>query len=325
MLLQPNRWTPPPSPARADRRTSERPLPELNVVDVAGHGPEDVLVLPDGSVLTGVDDGRLLRIDGGLVTEVAETGGRPLGLELLPDGRLLVCDARRGLLAVDLTTQDHEILVGEVEGRPMRFCNNAAVQSDGTIWFTDSSLKWGIDTWRADVLEHGATGRLLRRDPDGAVHVVLTGLAFANGVACAPDGSWVVVAETAGYSLLRVDPTTGTATPLQSNLPGFPDNISLGSDGLIWVALASPRQPPLDFLLPKAPWLRRLAWSLPDRMQPQPIDTVWVQAYRPDGVLVHDFQDTRTGLTMVTGVRERDGEVWLGSLTGTAIASFSLS
>ncbi len=32
---------------------------------------------------------------------LAETGGRPLGPELLPDGDLVVCDAERGLPRVD--------------------------------------------------------------------------------------------------------------------------------------------------------------------------------------------------------------------------------
>jgi len=325
MKIEPQRWTPPPMPERAGRRTSSTPLPPLTVVGIGGHGPEDVLVAPDGAVFAGVDDGRVLRIEGSQVTQVASTGGRPLGLEWLPDGALLVCDARRGLLRVDLGSGAVEELVTEVDGVPMRFCNNADVQDDGTIWFTDSTTKWDIDSWRGDLVEHGATGRLLRRDPDGTVHVIRTGLAFANGVACAPDGSWVAVAETAAYTLLRVDPATKDVTPLEANLPGFPDNISRGSDGLIWVALASSRQAPLDRLLPRAPWLRKLVWALPEKVQPQPLDTVWVQAYRPDGTLVHDLQDTRPGMTMVTGVREHDGTVWLGSLTGTTVACFSLT
>ncbi|WP_369255690.1 hypothetical protein [Streptomyces sp. R35] len=36
------------------------------------------------------------------VEVLAETGGRPLGLELLPDDGLLVCDARRALLRIAL-------------------------------------------------------------------------------------------------------------------------------------------------------------------------------------------------------------------------------
>lgn len=49
------------------------------------------------------------------------------------------------------------------------------------------------------------TGRLLRYDPaSGRTDVLADGLWFANGVALAPDGSYVVVAETMRARLLRV-------------------------------------------------------------------------------------------------------------------------
>ena len=322
--VQPQRWTPPSVPERARQRTSRLPLPDLTTVELPGTGPEDVLQGADGEVYTGLDDGRILRVVRGKATLVADTGGRPLGLEWLPDGRLLVCDAKAGLLRVDVDRGSVEVLVDLVAGTRMRFCNNAGVQSDGTVWFTDSSTKWTVDDWRGDLIEHGATGRLLRLDPDGSLHVVLEGLAFANGVACDPAGAWVAVAETAGYSVLRLDPSTGQTRPVEANLPGFPDNISLGSDGLIWVALASPRDPLLDRLLPRSPLLRKLVHATPEALQPKPKDTVWVQAYTPDGELVHDFQGRHPRMTLVTGVREQAGTVWLGSLQGTTIASFRL-
>src|SRR5438874_13784381 len=101
--IRPVVWQPPRAPDRARSRTGPVPLPPLRLIDVGGTGPEDVLVDRDGLVVTGVADGRLLRVrpETGLVEGIADTGGRPLGIELLPDGRLLVCDARRGLLAVD--------------------------------------------------------------------------------------------------------------------------------------------------------------------------------------------------------------------------------
>lgn len=60
-----------------------------------------------GRVPTGVADGRVLRLHhpddprAARVEVPAETGGRPLGPEFLPDGDLVVCDAERGLPRVD--------------------------------------------------------------------------------------------------------------------------------------------------------------------------------------------------------------------------------
>jgi sugar lactone lactonase YvrE len=316
--LDPAVWTPPPAPARSRATAGSRPLPPLRRYELPGTGPEDVLVAPDGAVLTGLSDGRILRVtpDGNQLDTVADTGGRPLGLEWLPDGTLLVCDARRGLLrvagaAVEVLTEGYT------------FCNNAAVGTDGTVYFTDSSTRFGIDHWRAELIEHSSTGRLLRRDVTGKVDVLLDGLSFANGVALTPDESSVLVAETGAYRVTRLwlnGPRAGNHEPFADNLPGFPDNISTGTDGTIWITQASPRDPVLDRLLPRPPALRRLAWSLPDRLQPQPRRTVWVLGYTPDGTLAYDLQGPGTHFHMVTGVREHDGHLWLGSLVDTAIA-----
>ena len=162
---------------------------------------------------------------------------------MAPDGGLLVCDARRGLLRADLATGVVTTLVSEVDGRPIGFCNNAAVAADGTIYFSDSSRRFGVDAWKADLLEHSGTGRLLRRGLAAEVTVLADGLQFANGVALAPDGSFVVVAETAAYRLSKVwitGPRAGEVEVFVDNLPGFPDNVSTGTDGLFWVAMGSP-------------------------------------------------------------------------------------
>ena len=178
--------------------------------------------------------------------------------------RRTVADLRRpsGLLAVDLAgTADGppaepadgrvEVLVTHADGRRVRLCNNAAVAPDGTIWFSDSSSRFDLEHWKGDLIEHSGTGRLLRRSPDGAVTTVAEGLQFANGVALAPDGSAVYVAETGSYCLTKIaltGPSAGLARPLSPALPGFPDNISTGTDGRIWVAIASPRNALLDRL-----------------------------------------------------------------------------
>jgi sugar lactone lactonase YvrE len=250
----------------------------------------------------------------GRVEAVADTGGRPLGIELLPGGRLLVCDARRGLLAVDPAGGAIEHLAGG-----MRFCNNAAVAADGTIYFSDSSTVHPIEQWRAEMIEVTRTGRLLRRTPDGAITTLRDGLAFANGVALASDESFVAVAETAARTIAR-HWLTGRDDFLVEDLPGYPDNIARGSDGLIWVSIASPKTPVVERLQRGPRWLRRRIAGLPRQLQPAPKRTVRVQAYDDDGRLVHDRTGDSTRFHMVTGVREHDGRIWMGSLHEPAVA-----
>lgn len=305
------------------------PSERLTVVPVPGHGAEDVLVGEDGAVHTGTEDGALWRLldDGVRLERVGDTGGRPLGLEWLPDGRILVCDARHGLLALDTVTSDLEPLTTLVHGRRMTFCNNAAVTSDGTIWFSDSSRLHGIERWKADIVENTASGRLLRRDTDGSVDVVVDGLRFANGVALAADESFVAVAETAGRTVVRrwlAGHRAGETDLLVDDLPGYPDNIALGSDGLIWVTIASPRDPVVERLMTGPMPLRRAAWRLPAPLQPKPKRTARVMAFDDTGGVVHDRSFDASGFHMATGVREHAGRVWLGSLVEPAVAVFEV-
>ncbi|GAA2994358.1 SMP-30/gluconolactonase/LRE family protein [Actinokineospora diospyrosa] len=311
---------------RAGKPPRGSALPPLTVLPVGGKGTEDVLVDAEGRVLTGVEDGRILRIADGAAEVVADTGGRPLGLEFYPDGRLLVCDADRGLLLVDAANGEVEVLIPA--GPNLRVCNNAAVADDGTVYFTNSTDRFDLEFWKADLLEHSGTGRLLRRDPDGSVHTLLSGLQFANGVALAPDGSCVVVADVWEYRLRRVWLTgerQGHADVLAENLPAFPDNISTGSDGLLWIAMASPRDALVDLLLRTPPVLRKLLWRVPERLQPKEKRTVWARALDfATGAVVRDFRGAVPDFHMVTGVREHRGRVHLGSLEERAIAWFDL-
>jgi sugar lactone lactonase YvrE len=301
----------------------------LTVYLVPGHGAEDVLVAPDGSVYTGTVGGDVFALDPatGNVRVVGNTGGRPLGIEMLDDGRLLIADAHHGLLALDPADGELETLVDEVGGIPMVFCNNAAVASDGTIWFSDSSTEFGIERWRADFVRNTRTGRLIRRDPVGTLEVVLDGLGFANGVAIAADESFVAVAETTGRTVVRVWLTgerAGERDLLCADLPGYPDNISRGSDGLIWVSLPSTTDPVVERVLRLPRLLRVLVSKIPQRLQPQPKRVVRAQAFADDGTLVHDVIGDAERFHMVTGLREHDGRLWLGSLEEAAIASISL-
>ncbi|MCW2852092.1 MAG: Strictosidine synthase [Nocardioides sp.] len=305
----------------------------FRVFPVPGPGAEDVVVAtsgPDeGAVFTGTEDGAILRVshDGQKVDRVAHTGGRPLGLEIDLDGRLVVCDAHRGLLRVDPASGAVEAVTDSVGGTRMVFCNNAAVASDGTVWFSDSSTRFGVERWKDDFVQNTRTGRLLRLTTDGTVEVVLDGLAFANGVALSSAEDFVCVAESGARTVVRrwlTGNRAGMRDLLCSGLPGYPDNIARGSDGLIWVTIASPVDPLVERLQTGPMTLRRLVTKIPERLQPKPQRTVRVQAYDDAGTLVHDLDvdptEHGTAYHMVTGVREHEGRVWMGSLHEPAIA-----
>ncbi len=116
----------------------------------------------------------------------------------------------------------------------------------------------------------------------------------------------------------------GTITPLVTELPGYPDNIARGSDGLIWVTIASPRVALAERIRVGPQWMRRAATKVPERLQPHPGRIVRVQAYDDAGALVHDIDLPGDDYSFVTGVREHEGRVWMGSLQQPAIAFVTL-
>lgn len=92
--------------------------------------------------------------------------------------------------------------------------------------------------------------------------VLLDHLWFGNGVALSPSEDFVVVAESHSSRLLRVwlkGSKQGTSGVFFDGLPGAPDNLSFGGDG-IWVSLATAadeKHPMLPHLLAEYPTIRK--------------------------------------------------------------------
>jgi len=248
---------------------------------------------------------------------VADTGGRPLGIELLPDGDLLVCDAEVGLLRVPREGGAVQVLVSHVGGEQLVLTNNAAVEDDGTIWFTESTRCNPLDDFVGDVLEHNGSGRLLRRDPDGSVEEVVGGLSFANGVTLVGDDE-VWVAETAAYAIHRVrrsGPDAGRSTPVTTGLPGFPDNLSTGADGTVWAPLPNPRNDLGDRVKAMHPMVRTIVRRVPEGIRRRlVVPYARVLGFAPDGTVLHDLQGGGEACHFLTGAREHDGHLYLGSV-----------
>ncbi|MEM7330621.1 MAG: SMP-30/gluconolactonase/LRE family protein [Chloroflexota bacterium] len=301
------------------------PISNLKVTKV-GHSPEDVLPDKDGSVITGLKDGRILRISpDGSISEVANTGGRPLGLDFLHDGRLLVCDTQLGLLAIDPQSGQIETLVAQGTAS-LHVCNNPAVAEDGRIFFSDSTQQNSENEAPKDIIDMVPTGRLLCRYPDGRVEIVVEELLFANGVIVAPDQSFVLVAQTGKACINRLWLTgdkAGQQDMFATNMPGLPDNLAIGSDGLIWVALVSPFSDLLKRLHSLPYFARYLIARLPQSLQPEQPLFCRLGAYDLDGNLVHLFEGDKDIYHFVTGVREKDGTLYMGTFEGDSIAQFS--
>ena len=135
------------------------------------------------------------------------------------------------------------------------------------------------------------------------------------------------VAETGAARVRRVWLTgqrSGTVEDLVDDLPGHPDSIALGSDGLVWIALPSPRVASLAAIHRLPAPLRALLSRLPQRLLPSPGRTLGVLAVDGSGREVHRISGEIPGSEMLTGVREAGGRLWFGSLTHGTVATLAL-
>lgn len=321
--VDPEAWQPPP--ARAWKPNDA--LAGATWMHRELIGPEGVTFDAAGRIVTGLGDGRILRFaaDGSGPAElIAKTGGRPLGLEYDGTGHLIVADAQKGLLSIG-SDGKVTILATEAGGVPFGFADDLAIAQDGTIYFTDASTRWPVNKFKTDILEHRASGRLIVYSPaTGKAEVMLKGLYFANGVALAPDESYLLVTETSSYRVRRVwlrGDAAGKNDVFADNLPGFPDNITWSKDRhAFWVAIGSPRDPLLDRLASQ-PAARKLIARLPELLQPAPRRHAWVLALDEHGKAVADLQYVSpASYSPIASVIERDGWLYLGSFMREGIA-----
>ena len=302
-------------------------------------GPEDVILDANDNLFCGTRDGRLVRISGPDYTHVetfAQIGGRPLGLALDREGRIVVCVAGMGLVRVNqerevelLTDQTQRSLFSVQDDTTIRMADDVDIAPDGTIYFSDATKRYDIENWGLDLLEGRPNGRLLSYDPKTRrTRTVCDNLVFPNGVCLTHDGEHILVASTWTCSLLIFDLKNLSAGPrtFLGSLPGYPDNVNRASDGGYWVALAGMRNPVMDLVM-RYPGLRR-------RMTRAVAPTHWLfgnlnigGVLKIDGAgrIVDAYWDTPSGpLYMITSMREHKGALYLGGVTNNKIGRLRL-
>jgi sugar lactone lactonase YvrE len=329
--VAPVAWQAPPDPGHTGLFGRDSLLVGAERIAIGPHtGPEGLARDAAGRIYAGTIEGVIVRLaaDGSAPEVFVRTGGRPLGLAFDRTGTLWVADSDRGLLAVD-TLGAVRLVADSVEGTAIGFADDLDVADDGRVYLSDASTKFPPraaateDASVLDIVEHGGHGRLLEHDPaTGRTVVLRAGLQFANGVAVAHDQGSVLVNETGAYRVMRVvrdGPRRGEIVPVIEALPGFPDNLTRGSEGRYWVALFAPRNALLD-RLSGWPRLRKVLLRIPRPLRPKPAAYGHVIAIDDAGRVRDDRHDPTGAFPKTTSVLETPTHLYLGSLEGPVIA-----
>ncbi|KAH6818378.1 hypothetical protein C2S51_001981 [Perilla frutescens var. frutescens] len=293
--------------------------------------PEDVALDKNGVLYTVTRDGSVQRLHRNGTWENWWQIHSPslLGITTTAAGDLIVCDANQGLLKV--SEEGVKVISSHVDGAKIRFADDVIESSDGTLYFSDASSKFGFDSWTLDLLETEPHGRLLKYDPStNTTSLVLQSLAFANGVALSANQDYLVVCETWKYRCLKYwleGDKKGETEIFVDKLPARPDNINLAPDGSFWIALleSTPMWPRFVYKLAAFKYLARAFPKTFSNWVIKVVDKSMVVNVGSDGKIIRGFDDpTAKVMKFVTSAVEFEGHLYFGSLYNDFVGKLEL-
>ncbi len=163
---------------------------------------------------------------------VARVPGRPSGLGILPDGRMLMATAlERVLYAVshDGTME----AIADLSSRATGLLNDMVVDRQGRAYVGDT----GFNVGAGEPFKPGCTWLVAPgREPEVAADDVH----LHNGCAISPDGLRLYVAETFAHRISRFDIDDDgrlSNRQIHAELPSRPDGLCLDEEDHLWVAM----------------------------------------------------------------------------------------
>lgn len=302
--------------------------------------PEDVILDREDNLYAGSRHGDIIRFfppDYERMEVYAHIGGQPLGMAFDRQDNLYVCIGGMGLYRVTpnrhvekATDETNRSLRSVNDDSRLRLADDLDIADDGRIFFSEATVRYEMHEWPVDGLEARGNGRIVCYDPNSnTTRTVLRGLKFPNGVCIASDGQSILFAETWGCTVKRywfAGPKSGKVEMVLDNLPGYPDNINLASDGNYWLALVGMRCPALDLAWRMPGFRRRMSKRLPvDEWLFPNINTGCVIKFNERGEVLESLWDLGgVNHPMITSMREHRGYLYLGGIQNNRIGRYKL-
>lgn len=298
----------------------------LTALPSGARGGEDVAVDGLKCIYTGVENGDILRKCPYVGWEtIINTGGRPLGLAFDNEQNLIIADGVKGLLRLT-PGRRLDVLADSFQGSPLVVVDDVDIGADGTIYFSDASSRFPLKDYMFDALVAKPSGRLFSYHPaTGQLTLLAADLYFANGVAVAPDQSFVLVNESFAYRTTRVWLTgekSGQREVFAGKLPGIPDGIAADKNGGYWLALYAPRSQLIDKIHP-IPFIKNQVAKLPKSIAPVPKPYGFIVKLDAAGNIQESLHDqAAVAIGEITSVQPEDDGLYIGTLHMNVIGKF---
>ena len=228
--------------------------------------PDDLALGPDGAFYVSTEN-RILRCAGPDFeqrTVFATLDDLVGGLAWTPDGRLLACVSKHGLVALSAKGQ----AVGSLDragGETIACPLSVATASDGAIYLTDGSRANPPELWLTDLMQNRQpSGRLIACGSSfGGAEVRADNLAWPLGVAVSPDGEDVWVAESWAHRLTSYSRSGDKERVIVKNYAGYPSRLARSSDGGVWMAFFGLRTQLTEFVLRERAFREEMMQTVP--------------------------------------------------------------
>ena len=162
---------------------------------------------------------------------IARVPSLPFSIDWLPDGRLLVVNARENRLQ-RMESDGSLVTHAELGGLSRYGCNEIVVDGRGNIYLNNINFEFPGGDF--------APGFIALLTPDGRLRQVADNVAFPNGMGVTPDNSTLILAESYGRKLTAFDIAADgdlSNRRVWADLDGaFPDGICLDAENAVWYA-----------------------------------------------------------------------------------------
>lgn len=198
-------------------------------------------------------EGASLYLDssGYIGTEMPKNEPGSNGLLIDHQGKLVLCQhGMRRVARMDADVSSpapvYSVIVDRYEGKRLNSPNDAAVHSNGDIYFTDPP--YGLDQRNRDSAMEQPVHGVYRVKPDGAIDLLTGEFDYPNGIAFSPDEQYLYVAHSDPENMkwmkykLNEQGTIAEKSEFyrinkdEKQLPGLPDGLKVNSKGYVFAS-----------------------------------------------------------------------------------------
>jgi sugar lactone lactonase YvrE len=162
---------------------------------------------------------------------VARVASFPFSFDWLPDGRLIVVNARENRL-MRREADGAFVTHADLAGLSNFGCNEIVVDGRGNVYLNNINFAFPGGAF--------APGFVALLKPDGTLRKVAEDVAFPNGMAVTPDNRTLILAESYGKRLtafdIAADGGLGNRRLWADLGEDYPDGICLDAEGAVWYA-----------------------------------------------------------------------------------------